>query len=99
MLMDKIHEVMMEYLKNVTPAQLESDLEEVGIRECPDKLTYKIQGDRILFTDQSLVSDILKVSSIPQYTTIELKPLSVDMVITTYDPQMHDSQYLFRKVA
>ena len=37
MLMDRIYEVMMEHLKNVTPAQLERELEDVGILDCPDK--------------------------------------------------------------
>lgn len=48
MLMDKIHEVMMEYLKNVTPDQLERDLDDAGFAECPDKIGIEVIADRLV---------------------------------------------------
>lgn len=99
MMMDKIHKVIMEYLKNVTPAQLERDLENSGIEECPDKFTFRIEGEPMIFLDQSLIIDTLKLPDILRYETIDIKPLTINLAETTYAPCLQDSQYVIKKVA
>lgn len=47
--MDEIHEVMMEYLKNVTSDQLEKDLDDAGFAACPDKFGIEVIADRLVF--------------------------------------------------
>ena len=98
--MIEVSKLMEEYLKTVTPEQFEKDSIEAGILECPDKFTFKIQGDPVIFLDHSLISDTMKETGVIRFESIDIQPLSINVSKTAYDPYMNESQYIFpRRVA
>lgn len=98
--MIEVSKLMEEYFRTVTSEQFERDSIDAGILECPDKFTFSIQGDSIIFKDQSLISNTLKVTDVLRYGVNDIHPLTINIGEITYAPYLQASQYLFpRKVA